>query len=748
MKKSLALVILLLTGASVLFVPMVPANATSSPTITEYPIPTASAFPQDVTKGPDGALWFTESSQSVNKIGRITTSGVITEYQTFFAGPRSIAAGSDGALWYTEARNSIGRISTSGAITEYPIPTLSSIPKGIVAGPDGALWFTESATSKIGRITTAGIITEYTLPVLSNGNGVGPEEITVGPDNALWFTEPGANGIGRITTSGVTTEYSTVYAPNAIAAGSDGAIWVTQFSVKKIGRITLSGEVTEYDVPASFAGPFAITGGPDGSLWFTSGGNIGVDYIGRITTSGVISIYPLPTAQSGPIGITSGPDGALWFAEQAQNVIGRISTLDAIPPLITGLTDRAPNAAGWYNADVIVHWTATDPAPSSGMPTQPVDTIASLEGTNTYTSGQSCDPAGNCATGQMTLKIDKTTPTAGAVGNLTKNVLDPLVLNVAADDQPVGVASGVAGGEYFVGSDPGAGSGTAMTYAGANLSLVAGDNTFVNLAAGVYQLGVRSVDAAGNWSVTSAGQLTVVLPAPAGLSGASPTSNAPMLTWNAVPTASSYRVYRDTGGVKVLAGTVTLPGFTDSYVPGVYSYTVVAVNAAGVPSAESAALQVAVISPTAAHANEAKASGKTEVVPVAGVDLLPGLSGGSQVVGNFDFDLGYMGANNAFQIKNNFTFMYDAGVSHFLVTATSIPWLVVNGAGNTHGTFQGVADVTVGTAAPVSRPFTVEVDAGSKNVGRFKLTVYTDSSRSTVVYRVNEWLEQGKIDIK
>ena len=30
--------------------------------ITEFTVPTASGFPQGITAGPDGALWFTESS--------------------------------------------------------------------------------------------------------------------------------------------------------------------------------------------------------------------------------------------------------------------------------------------------------------------------------------------------------------------------------------------------------------------------------------------------------------------------------------------------------------------------------------------------------------------------------------------------------------------------------------------------------------------------------------------------------------
>lgn len=91
-----------------------------------------------------------------------------------------IAVGPDGALWFTESvAGKIGRITTSGVITEYAIPTASGYPYGIVAGPDGALWFTELQAQKVGRITTAGSVTEY--PVSGNPS----PNITAGPDGAL-----------------------------------------------------------------------------------------------------------------------------------------------------------------------------------------------------------------------------------------------------------------------------------------------------------------------------------------------------------------------------------------------------------------------------------------------------------------------------------------------------------------------------------------------------------------------------------
>ena len=66
-----------------------------------------------------------------------------------------IAAGSDGNLWFAEYNpraNNIGRVTTSGALTEFPIPTPRSEDIDIAAGADGNLWFTENFANNIGRI--------------------------------------------------------------------------------------------------------------------------------------------------------------------------------------------------------------------------------------------------------------------------------------------------------------------------------------------------------------------------------------------------------------------------------------------------------------------------------------------------------------------------------------------------------------------------------------------------------------------
>jgi virginiamycin B lyase len=265
-------------------------------------------------------------------LGLPATAGATVTHYPASGLPYGIAAGPDGALWFVEeSASKIGRLTTGGALTDYDTTTGGSQPYQITAGPDSAMWFTESAAGKIGRINTSGVVTDEFGPT-----GAHPNAITVGPDNALWY---GADGvIGRINTSGTITTYAApVGAPNGIAAGPDGGIWFTGNNTK-IGRISTGGGTpTMYDLPAAATDPWGIAAGPDGALWFTE--RLG-NAIGRITTAGVVTNeFPIPEVNgihAGPRGITRGPDGAMWFTAWDGGRIGRIAMDGTITQVVTG----------------------------------------------------------------------------------------------------------------------------------------------------------------------------------------------------------------------------------------------------------------------------------------------------------------------------------------------------------------------------------------------------------------------------
>lgn len=96
-----------------------------------------------VPRGPDGNMWFTTSA---GRIARVTPSGVVTEFGHGISGGGavSLVSGSDGALWFSERgvgndESLLGRITTSGVISEYR-SALWSVTS-VALGGDGAMWY-------------------------------------------------------------------------------------------------------------------------------------------------------------------------------------------------------------------------------------------------------------------------------------------------------------------------------------------------------------------------------------------------------------------------------------------------------------------------------------------------------------------------------------------------------------------------------------------------------------------------------
>ena len=142
-----------------------------------------------------------------------------------------------------------------------------------------------------------------------------------------------------------------IMGPWGITAGPDGALWFANADDDRnsIGRITTAGTVTSYTSPA-INHPSGITAGPDGALWFT---NYSGNSIGRITTSGTVTSYTGPGISS-PWGITAGPDGALWFTNNGNSTLGRITTSGTVTNYTgTGISEPAeitagPDGALWF----------------------------------------------------------------------------------------------------------------------------------------------------------------------------------------------------------------------------------------------------------------------------------------------------------------------------------------------------------------------------------------------------------------
>jgi virginiamycin B lyase len=273
----------------------------------------AVAGPQGITRGPDGALWFTNTEG--HSIGRITTTGTITDFTgPAISDPTAITVGPDGALWFVDGSGTIGRITTSGDVASFAASGIGS-PVSIATGPDRALWFATGGKF-IGRMTTDGTTSTISDP----GQMRGTYGITAGPDGAMWFTNYLGSSIGRIAADGSVEIYRDprIGFPEAIVSGPDGALWFTDDS-GSIDRITTAGSLTTFGAPETVGHPQGLTVGADGALWATDRDGS----IVRVTTAGAITRFASTQIQF-PVGIASATDGSIWFTDYGANTVSRL----------------------------------------------------------------------------------------------------------------------------------------------------------------------------------------------------------------------------------------------------------------------------------------------------------------------------------------------------------------------------------------------------------------------------------------
>jgi len=330
-----------------------------SSVVTTYPIPVAdsnywSSYDSRIVAGPKGDFWFTDSTN--NAIGEVTPAGKVTEFALPVHNvndgsgtlspdnpdPTNIVVGSDGNLWFTESGvDRIGRITPAGVITEFTTPTADSNPTGLALGADGDVWFGESATGGIAKITPTGKITEYSLLSYTIDYG---DSLAAGPDGNIWFlaTDSSGNGaIGSITPSGKLNFLPLDDNASAITT-FDGALWVADGSA--IERVATSGTTTSFSLPDdSYNSVGALAVGTDGNLYFTINGNAS---FGKITSAGAITEYALPNDSSGNTiniaDLAQAPDGRFWYVDSYTPEVGVIDLTNAL--LATG--DSANVTAG------------------------------------------------------------------------------------------------------------------------------------------------------------------------------------------------------------------------------------------------------------------------------------------------------------------------------------------------------------------------------------------------------------------
>jgi hypothetical protein len=135
---------------------------------------------------------------------------------------------------------------------------------------------------------------------------------------------------------------------------------------------------------------------------------LGVDTIHHSLGNNLWEEYNAPFTISEE-GLTTTYFYAVDKAGNTEATQSHLIKMDKTPPLIWAAALPSPNAYGWNNTDVVIHWAATDAI--SGIDTLTPAPTLTLEGAAQSATGTATDMAGNSSTVTLSgINIDKTSP--------------------------------------------------------------------------------------------------------------------------------------------------------------------------------------------------------------------------------------------------------------------------------------------------------------------------------------------------
>src|SRR5262249_37552315 len=147
--------------------------------------------------------------------------------------------------------NKIGRITTSGVITEFLIPTADSGPYGICAGPNEDLWFTEFHDDKLGEVGVGDPQLDLSNLSPTSGPAWGGAAATAGAPAGARVLPAGATVIvGRRAVSGLSYfGGQAAFTVPALAPGTLNDVVLTDPSDGSFGRLLRAWLADFLDVP-------------------------------------------------------------------------------------------------------------------------------------------------------------------------------------------------------------------------------------------------------------------------------------------------------------------------------------------------------------------------------------------------------------------------------------------------------------------------------------------------------------------
>ena len=209
-------------------------------------------------------------------------------------------------------------------ISNYTIPTASSVPDAIVAGLNHKLWFTEYRAGRIGEFDSVlKNFTEYPIP----SPGATPATLAFyGPDQ-VWFTDqnPNSPSVWMFNTTSHGFHRFLTNATNSgpvfvLADQTTKSVWFTDETAAYLGRISIGSlQMTKFNSPTSYSGPVEIARQNGTSYLWVS------EISGKIarfdTTSDTFQEFTPSVPLSYPVGIVVDSRGSVWVSEHGGSSI-------------------------------------------------------------------------------------------------------------------------------------------------------------------------------------------------------------------------------------------------------------------------------------------------------------------------------------------------------------------------------------------------------------------------------------------
>lgn len=226
-------------------------------TAVRLPRGAPGARPMQVAAGPDGALWYTRSDDS---LGCHRPSGD-DELIGLVAGcaPYGVAVAGDTVWFSMPGRNAIGRRPvTGGRVEQIDLPVEDAFAAMITVAADGAVWTALNRAGALARWTPESGMSAIALPP-----GSGPVGVTPATGGGVWYADITGGRIARVRADGTVDDPVFTDAgsrPHAVIADPAGGCWATLWGTGRLLHVDAGGGVEQIDLPGREPHGLSLTG--------------------------------------------------------------------------------------------------------------------------------------------------------------------------------------------------------------------------------------------------------------------------------------------------------------------------------------------------------------------------------------------------------------------------------------------------------------------------------------------------------